>query len=725
MTPRLIFCLLIAAPAAVSGQSENGASPSEVRDRVAGMKDTVQLQIVEKAYVRSAVSAAGLRRDRDAAGSGVAAGLAALRIWEITGARVHARRSRSHFDRAAQNDATNAWAHFGHALSLEAEMDRDPGRIVTHINAARDLGLDPVSRARRALERAVALDPSLPGAADLLARYAAETRDEDGLMLARTSFLMSAAASRSPTALLGAARMSRELGDYAAAADAARQALDMTPTSAQAHLELARSLALMDDSLPAAGLAWDAALRLADTAMVRQLWNDAEPVHGVIDSIRWRMVEPQERRTVVRTFWDIRGALSGLTGGERAAEHYRRIATASRDYHRRGMFGAAPENAMRWTKTSRRYDDRGVIFIRHGAPEQTHGEPPLSDYIVWLYNDEEGEPLTYHFQRSNQGGSSKDYLLMRDLPCALDPSIAAFDHRLAPLTRGRCDALEVRSVSAEINRDAERALHTDSHLADFDVALPFHFDWYTFRARAGTEILMAVGVPLDQLPADLRALRLQLSVVDTMRMAIAHTSRTTAHLPSAVNPEEERGDRILRTHLGMTMAAGPRVFRIDVRDAADPRTGAIYGGEMQLRDYSGDGLMVSDVMLAEQSDSGTVVRGDSRLALAPTQVFRNGEFRVYYEIYNMPPDTPFSTELTIEPLRRGGLRDQIRQLFGGEDAVRLRYDDTAAPDASGTFHQIRDITAPFPEGEWLLRMTITTEDGTTITRERRFMIEEG
>src|SRR5690606_11551365 len=155
-----------------------GEWPESVRERVARMRDSVQLQVVERAYTRAAVSAAGLARDRDAASAGVAAGLAALRIWEITAEREHARRSRTHFDRAAHNDATNAWAHYGHALSLRAEMDREPGRFVTHINAARDLGLDPVSRARRALERAVALDPSLPGAADLLAQYAVDTRDD-------------------------------------------------------------------------------------------------------------------------------------------------------------------------------------------------------------------------------------------------------------------------------------------------------------------------------------------------------------------------------------------------------------------------------------------------------------------------------------------------------------------------------------------------------------------
>jgi hypothetical protein len=182
MTSRLLIVLLLLAPSALAAQAPSSDAPVAVRDRLADMSDTMHLHGIEREYTRAAAAAAGLARDQSAASAGVSAGLAALRLWEVTGARAHARRSRDYFDRAARNDPANAWAHYGHALSLEAEMDRDPGRIVTHVNALRDLGLDPVSRARRALERAVSLDPTLPGATELLARYAIETRDESGLL---------------------------------------------------------------------------------------------------------------------------------------------------------------------------------------------------------------------------------------------------------------------------------------------------------------------------------------------------------------------------------------------------------------------------------------------------------------------------------------------------------------------------------------------------------------
>ncbi|MBR9989890.1 MAG: hypothetical protein KFH98_09055, partial [Gemmatimonadetes bacterium] len=721
MTSRLLFLLLFLAPALAAGQVPAGTA-TQVREHVAGVSDTLQLHAIEQQFVRSAAASAGLERRVAAANAGVAAGLSAFRLWEITGERAHARRARGHFDRAAGNDAANAWAHYGHALSLEPEMDRDPGLIVTHINASRALGLDPVSRARRALERAVALDPSLPGAPELLARYAIATRDDDGLIQARTSFQMSVAGSHSASGLVGLAMTSRELGDYVAAADAARRAVASDSSSARAHVELAMALAMIDDSLPAAGRAWETAVGLADGAMLGRMWDDAAVLHTERDSAQWRAADTPRRRTLLRAFWGVRAALSGVDAGERAAEHYRRLGVAFRDFPRRGMFGAAPVNALRLRKTSTEYDDRGVIYIRHGEPDRTHGEPPLQNYIAWFYTDAAGDPLSYHFEKSDQAGASRDYLLMHNLPCAMDPMIAAFDSRLTALTKQSCDPLLVRSVSAVINRDAERALRTDTHAPAFVHALPFHFDWYTFRAAGGTEILMGIGVPFAELPRDLRSLRMRLSVIDTTDISIAQTSLVTRPFTRDDAAGDSGRGRVLRTHLAMTLAPGSAVYRIDVRDAADARSGTIYGGDIELPDYSSDTLMVSDVMLAEQADDGSVTRGDARLALAPTQVFRAGEFRVYYEIYNIAEDAPFSTEMTIEPLRRGGLREGIRGLFRGNESVQLRFEGTAAPDASGSFPQLHDITAPFRDGAWLLRVTITTGAG-VITRERRFMID--
>lgn len=729
MAVLLILLLLVHLPASAAAQEISDravpATAVEIRDRVARMTDTMRIHELELQF-------AAPDADHASAASAVAAGLAALRLWEITGDRGHARRSRAYFDRAAEFDATNAWAHYGHALSLEAEMDRDPGTIVTHVNASRALGLDPVSRARRALERAVALDPSLPGAADLLARYAVATRDDEGLLLARTSFELAAASRAGTAALHGLALTARAMGDYAASADAARRAVAAVPTSARAHLELAISLANMSDSLTAAGAAYAHALDLADAAMIEQMWQDAAMLHTEREERLWAESDVSQRREMLRTFWDVRGALSGLTADERAAEHYRRVTVAQRRFARRGMFGASPENALRLGKVDNTYDDRGVIYIRHGQPEHTFGRPPLEDYIAWFFRDESGDPLSYHFHRGGTEGQSQDYVLMYNLPCPLDPTIASFDARLSPLVNARrCDYLNLRSISAVVARDANRALRTDSHRPAFDAAVPFHYDWYTFRADAGTELLMAVGIPLHELPPGQRSLRLRLSVVDTANAAIAHAGTITQIVERSAAPD------LLRTHLSLVAEPASSVYRIDVRDASDPRVGTIYGGAANLPDYGGDTLMVSDVMLARQTDDGSLVRGDVRLAPAPSQVFAGGRFRVYYEIYNMPPGDAYVTEITVEPVRDNGIIAGIVGLFRDDESVKLRFEDTAPADvpsrdaadagrsaaAGPTLPQVRDITAPFRSGPWLLRLTISSESG-SITRERRFTIRD-
>src|SRR5690606_7777590 len=361
--------------------------------------------------------------------------------------------------------------------------------------------------------------------------------------------------------------------------------------------------------------------------------------------------------------------LGGLTGPERAAEHYRRLAVARKRFARRGMFGAPPTNALRLGSINTAFDDRGVVYIRHGDPAHTIGVPPLQAVSSWFYTDESGEPLSFHFAKMS---GDRDYRLMYNLPCNLDVMAAAYDPRLTEIARGRCDPIRNRSVSARINRDVELALETDSHTLHFEDAIPFHYDWYTFRAETGTELLMAVGVPLHQLPRGEHSLRVRLSLVNKPDYSAVQTEQVTE--PLEYNPEK---GLIARTHLSLTLPPIMAKYRIDVRDASNPRIGRIYGGDVKLPDYRGDTLMVSDVMLTEQADTGAVDRGGAHLALAPTQVFAGGEFRAYYEIYNVPPSARYTTEVVIEPLNRGGIGGMLRRLFGDDDGVQLRFEEFA------------------------------------------------
>ena len=82
-----------------------------------------------------------------------------------------------------------------------------------------------------------------------------------------------------------------------------------------------------------------------------------------------------------------------------------------------------------------------------------------------------------------------------------------------------------------------------------------------------------------------------------------------------------------------------------------------YHGKMEVRDFTGDSLMLSDVVLASDinlgdEETGTIQRGVYRILPNPTRTFsRENKPFIFYEIYNLQKGennlTNFEQEITI------------------------------------------------------------------------------
>jgi tetratricopeptide (TPR) repeat protein len=697
----LVILLLFSLP----GERAVAQDADAVRSRVMQIQDTLELRRMEREHETGA-------RTEDQ----LAAGFAALQLWEVTGRRQHADRSRRYFDRAASQDPQNAWAHYGHALSFAPRIrDTDAGFLVVEDALARGLGYDAVSRARRALERAVQLDPSLPGAAELLAQYAVTTRDGSSLIIARNTFATAAAAPNpSVGSLIGLARTAREQGDYLSAASAADRAV-RTDDSAEAHIELARAFASVPGNAHKAGSAYFTGLAMASDRLLEDLWDDADMIARDVEVRRWeRAGDADEKRSVLTSFWQIRGALGGGSAEERVAEHYQRLNYAWANYRRWGAFGAPPLNALRYYRTDAQFSDPGVIYIRHGRPDHvwTRG----LDRMIWFYRDESGDPLSYHFMTYADGGWAKDPVLMHRIGCDLDVDLVSRDPRLRPLTHG-CSRNSIESVSAVLRTDADRALRTDTDAPNFANGIPFYYDLYMFRGDSGrTDVIAGFGVPFATVPPLRGPLRISFAVVDTARY---HAARAGG--PVDVNAQRGSGRDMLRTNAAVSVEPTRRgVYRVDVRNTTGS-AGMTYGGPLVIYDFSGTALRLSDVVIAEPRTDGTLSRGPHRLSLAPSQVFPGGEFKVYYEIYNMPAGGGYRTEITIERADRS----LAARILTRNNVLRLQFDDIAPDGADGVIRELRDVVAPFEPGTYLMRVRVTGSAGAgTFARERRFTIPD-
>src|SRR6185312_13282717 len=168
-----------------------------------------------------------------------------------------------------------------------------------------------------------------------------------------------------PEVLLARGRVEREVGDGDSALAAFRGYLAKGSNHSLGQLELARTLFLLgrfdgmqpyyegaasDDSTTVASYRTDLAT-IASDSVLREFDN----AHGA------------QRATYLRHFWSSRDRIELRADGERLREHYRRI------FYARKNFQLTSNNrhydiVERYRSGSRDFDDRGVIYIRHGEP---------------------------------------------------------------------------------------------------------------------------------------------------------------------------------------------------------------------------------------------------------------------------------------------------------------------------------------------------------------------
>lgn len=260
--------------------------------------------------------------------------------------------------------------------------------------------------------------------------------------------------------------------------------------------------------------------------------------------------------------------------------------------------------------------------------------------------------------------------------------------------------------------------------------LPFFYDLFTFRGEEGkTTIVASYAVEAGELHREKEngcsQYRLVVSLVlaDTAARTVFRTDDSvTVRLDHSPRDEE-----LLRTHLEVqAVPSATTLQRVIMSDVTTPGFGQLYHGPFPIPDYGGSQLMLSDLALGDPDVDGGWTRGDVTLALIPTGQVPPDDFDLFYEIYNLPRDHPYSTEIFVEPLDEGaGPTDDPST----EDLlVRFFGESTTRPD--GTLPELRrvgfsqdGVGGGLNPGRYRLTVTVRDEvSGETAKRSRPFRI---
>jgi hypothetical protein len=418
------------------------------------------------------------------------------------------------------------------------------------------------------------------------------------------------------------------------------------------------------------------------------------------------------------------------------------------------------------------FDDRGIIYVRHGAPAEIvrTADVDLRPNETWVYRGN-GKDRLYHFIVLR---SSTDFRLVDDLLAALDPSTTgvpaaaaakllrdrqAYEPRYAALAQkfdnydralnfrmlgaagtGRAAAAASENaqnistdrirIASDMRAEALKALHTDTDAPHFEGELPFYYDFYAFKGKDGfTDVTAAAAVPGTSLFSARRgsqyiyAVQASLIFMDTLTNEITRKDTVFTFWSSRVLRERE--------HLRLTMdmvvpLARTGVHRIVLRDLTNPGVGQLYGGLSEVKNFAGESLMLSDIVLAE-SDDGNWRRGLARLALVPPRQFAEKKpVKIFYEIYNLPAEVAYRTEISMTPVEGISGFGRIKKLFGrkGSD-IALQFEGLAQPNADGTVQELRQVVAEVKPGKYRIAVRVTNlQNQQSVRTETVFIVGE-
>jgi GWxTD domain-containing protein len=733
----LALALFSTAPPHIHAQSPTERTELErFRDSLAGTADSIGLLALERRMIDSA------KVDRTNALLHLSLGFLSLRLGELGG--------HSHFDDSASEfqwaiDLQPSWPYSWYGMGL-AEYGVGDSQVSFVTGLKTMLGKDALTRSAVAFAKSAEVDPSFVRGLVDLANTALRQRVNIKLGVALEALRRSAStpAGSDPQVLLARGRVEREVGDGDSALVAFNSYLQSGPNRSLGLLEVARTLFLLgrfegltpyfeaasaNDSATVAGYRSDLATIVSDSAL-----REFDLQQGV------------RRANYLRRFWGQRDQTSLRSEGERLREHYRRL------FYARKNFQLTSNNrhydiVERYRSGSRDFDDRGVIYIRHGEPSQraSYAAPGLEPNESWRYSRPDGD-LIFHFIARED---VQDFKLVESLfdvlgfseTVKLQGENGAADNavadqlmlsreQLSPIYRrlqgaGRMSTGRFQSQERRVGQTSI-ALGTNSDSYELRFPNELKAQWEVLgvgRDSTGHQVQIAYAIggsslePVTVTRGFLYSVRVRFVATD-YRGEVVATLDTTRHFvaPAPVPPNEHLVGRI-----GATVPSGTIQYRLAIQQGEAAGI-TLPRDSVRVGPLSPAALSLSDLVLGSRNANLAWRRApDDTVLFNPLRTYRRSEeMELYYEIEGLRP-TPYTVELTVRKKGSGG--GLFKKIFGGGGAaIRLKFDEQATtPDV--TTHRRLKLDRLKP-GNYVLELTVADAEGRKDRRRQEFQVVE-
>lgn len=663
------------------------------RDSLAAVTDTAALLRLERTMIDAA------RADRDNTLLHLRLGFLALRLGELGGD--------SHFDDAASEfqwaiDLEPGWPYPWYGMGL-AEYAIGDSRVSVVAGLQSMLGKDALSRSAVAFARSAEVEPAFAQGLVELANTALAQRVNIKLDVALDALRRAGTtvAASNPDVLLARGRVEREVGDADSALAAFRRHVNLAPNRAMGLYEVARTRLMMGDV--AGQLAYYEGASSNDSAVVATYRADLALIapDSVLDA--YDAARGRDRVAMLRDFWTTRDRQDLRGEGSRLAEHFRRFFYARRNFALAGT-NRHYDIVERYRSGSKDFDDRGVIYLRHGAPtaRAAHNAPDIEPNESWRYARPDGD-LLFHFVARED---VQDYKLVESLFDVLGFSNAvllgaadnSFGSDASALMTSREGLSPVYGRLQSVGRiSGERFRADERRMGRQSIEIGTTSDSYTLtfgRELDGVTNVLAVGrdasgtlvqvtyaiegedlVPVPVSRGVLYTIRVRFMAMDSAGAVVATLDTTRGFVAAEPVPPREH----LLGRIALHVPPGTHRYRLSIEQGTD--AGLVTPlGEVRVGPAAPATPALSDIALGGGVSSlGWAREGADTVYFNPLRRFRRAdEMLVYYDVTGIAAGADYSTELEVRKEGGGGF---LRRLFGGGGAaISLTFDEEKRPE---------------------------------------------
>jgi GWxTD domain-containing protein len=733
-----LLALIIGLAVRLGAQSpEERTGLERFRDSIAVTSDSSGLLLLEKRLIDSA------KADRNNTLLHLKLGFVSLRLGEIAG--------HSHYDDAASEfqwaiDLQPTWPYAWYGMGL-AEYGVGDSQVSFITGLKTMLGKDALTRSAVAFAKSAEVDPGFVRGLVDLANTALRQRVNIKLGVALEALRRAGktSAGSDPEVLLARGRVEREVGDADSALTAFNQYLERGPNRSLGLLEVARTdflLGSFDGVVPYyQGAASD------DSVTVAAYRSDLATIAS--DSVLAEFDHEQgaHRADYLKRFWTDRDLLDLRGNGERLREHYRRL------FYARKNFQLAATNrhydiVERYRSGSRDFDDRGVIYIRHGEPSTraTYAAPGLEPNESWRYSRPDGD-LIFHFIARED---VQDFKLVESLFDVLGFSDAvklqgqangAADNamaeqlmlsreQLSPIYRrlegaGRMSTGRYQTQERRVGQESIAVgTTTDSYELRFPQELKAHSEVLAVgRDSSGPQVQIAYAIagsslePVTVTRGYLYSIRLRFVATDTQGRVVSSLD-TTRHFvaPAPVPPNEHLVGRV-----STTVVPGALHYRLAIQQGEAAGV-TLPRDSVRVGPPAPSNLSLSDLALGSRSANLTWRRAaDDTVLLNPLRTYRRSEeMELYYEIDGLRP-APYTVELAVR--KKGSSGGLFRKIFGGGGAaIRLKFQEQATTSRVSTHRRLQ--LSRLKPGNYVMELIVVDASGRKDRRTQEFQVVE-